>query len=160
MEHLLILCMACLAIASGGCLSAQSIDRAVTVHNVYRRVLLDVDKAFVPSLVDAERVANEQHKGDDELYAAEMKPWRAAVAALKVARQTEQAMHLAIEQQIAGTADEGVLRTTYACAAESVDRLSLAFGTLPDNSVLYAAAFAIGTQLRSLAGNERCPVKR
>lgn len=160
MENVLLIAMATLALTSAACATvATNIDRAVTVHNVYRRVLLDVDGVFVPSLIDADRKATERFKEDDELYAAEMKPWKDAVAALKAARLTEQALHLSIEQWQAGNEDKGILSGVYACAADSVDRLSLAFGTLPDNSVLYAASFAIGSQLRALADGATCEVK-
>lgn len=157
-DNLLIIAMATLAITSG-CATIPDIDRATTVHNVYRRVLLDVDQVFVPALIEAEKKANEQHREDDELYAAEMKPWREAVAALKIARQTEEALHLSLEQWQAGTENQGVLKGVYACSADAVDKLSLAFGTLPDNSVLYAAAFAISAQLRALAYGATCEVK-
>lgn len=159
MANVLVLMMAGLALTFSGCATGLDYERAVQVHNVYRRVLLDVDKEFTPAMVDAEkRIALANQKLDD-VYDAEMKPWLAAVTALKIARQAEQAMHASLEQWQAGAENGTVLKSTYGCASDAVDKLSLAFGELPDNSLLYAASFAIGSQLRVLADGERCPVK-
>lgn len=159
MASVLVLMMAGLALTFSGCATGLDYERAVQVHNVYRRVLLDVDKEFTPAMVDAEKRIALTNQNLDERYDAEMKPWLAAVTALKTARQTEQAMHASLEQWQAGAQDGAILKSTYACASDAVDKLSLAFGELPDNSVLYAAAFAISTQLRVLADGERCPVR-
>ena len=157
-QHLLIISMIGLTFCS--CVSAPPIDKAIVVHNIYRSMLLDLDAAMAPLLSEAEAQARIDHPDDARAFVDAMKPWTEAVEALAMARQAEQAMHLSISQWDA-TGDEGkVLRETYACAATAIDRVSNRLGVLPHGSPLYAAAFAIGTQLRAQADGLECEVKK
>jgi hypothetical protein len=154
----LLFCMAALTCTS--CATMQPIDRAVAVHNVFRSVLIDLDTAYVPVLAEADMAAQERAQGDAAVYLDALKPWRTAVEVLTRAKQTEQVMHAAITQAIATGQGAGVLHSTYACAAAAVDEVTLAFGVLPKGSPLYAAAFAIGVQLRNMADGAECEVTK
>lgn len=155
--YVLVLAMAAFA-AVTGCTHATDVQRAIAVHNVFRSVILDIDAAYAPVLREADEAAQLQAAGDSAAYLEAIKPYTDGVKALSTAKQTEQAMHLSISQWEATGNDTGILRETYACAAEAVDRVTMALGGLPKASPLYAAAFAIGTQLRSMADGADCEV--
>jgi hypothetical protein len=160
MSNASVILLACAALTFIGCASGPPMNKAIAVHNVFRSVLIDLDEAYVPVLKQADVEAQELAKGDAQVYLDALKPWRAAVDVLTRAKQAEQAMHLAISQQVAADNGAGVLRTTYACAADAVEEVTMAFGALPRGSPLYAAAFAIGTQLRAMAEDVKCEVTK
>jgi hypothetical protein len=155
----LLLAMIGLTFASSSCVTTPPIDQAITIHNVFRTVLLDFDAELAPLIRDADAQAMQAANGDLKVYAAAMQPWQDAVTELATARKAEQAIHLGLQQWAATGEDGKVLRETYACAAAAVQAVSDKFGALPRGSVLYAASFAIAAQLRAQAAGAECGVK-
>jgi hypothetical protein len=155
----LLLAMIGLTFAGSSCASAPPIDQAITIHNVFRTVLLDFDAEFVPLIRDADAQAMQMASGDLKVYAAAMQPWQDAVTALSAARKAEQAIHLGLQQWAATGKDGEVLRETYACAANAVQQVSEKFGVLPKGRLLYAASYAIAAQLRAQAAGVECGVQ-
>lgn len=147
-------------LASSACATGTDYQRAVSVHNVFRQVVLDVDSAYAPVYASAQKAADAEFPSDPLAYGKAMQVFDSALNALTAAKQAEQAMHLVLEQWQATAGKQGVLDETYACAADAVDKLTLAFGQLPKGSAFYTAAFAVSTQLRSMAGTVACPVSK
>ena len=157
--NILVLAMIAVTFTSTSCASGPPIDQAITVHNVFRQVLLDFDAELAPLIRDADAQAMQTADGDMKVYAAAMQPWQDAVQSLGVARQAEQAIHLGLQQWAATGEDGKVLRETYACAANAVQAVTEKFGVLPKGRVLYAASFAIAAQLRAQAAGAECGVQ-
>lgn len=149
-----------LAAAAIGCATGPEYQQAVSVHNVFRQVVLDGDAAYAPIYASAQHAADVDFPNDSQSYGKAMQVYDGVLNALVVAKQTEQAMRVALEQWEATAEKHGVLDVTYACAADAVDRLALALGQLPKGSPFYAAAFAVGAQLRALGGSSTCPVTK
>lgn len=145
--------------AASACATGPSLQQAVGVHNVFRQVVLDVDAAYAPIYADAQRAADAEFPDDQALYGKAMQPYDTALNALTGAKQAERGMHLSLEQWAVAADGGKVIGSTYACAADAVDKLSLALGSLHKNALLYAATAAVTMQLRSLADGAACPVQ-
>lgn len=149
-----------LALVLSACATGPSIDQAVSVHNVFRQVVLDGDAAYAPIYASAQHAADVEFPGDSASYGKAMQVYDGVLAALVDAKVAERLMRAAIEQWLAAADKSGVLESTYACAADAVDKLALALGQLPKGSPFYAAAFAVSAQLRALGGSAACPVTK
>lgn len=155
MRHILLLAM----LLTAACATGAELQHAVSVHNVFRQVVLDADRAYAPVYAEAQHVADTEFPDDEAAYGKAMQPYDGVLNALVVAKQAEQAVHLGLEQWQAAADKRGVLDETYACAADAVDRLTLALGQVPKGTLLYAATFAVSAQLRALADGAACPVQ-
>lgn len=149
-----------LAAAAVSCASGPTIDQVVSVHNVFRQVVLDGDAAYALIYASAQHAADVEFPNDQAAYGKAMQVYDGVLSAMVDAKVAERLMHTAIEQWQAAADKRGVLDVTYACSADAVDRLALALGQLPKGSPFYAAAFAVGAQLRALGGSSACPVTK
>lgn len=149
-----------LSATAAACATGPALDQAVSVHNVFRQVVLDGDAAYAPIYASAQHAADVEFPNDQASYAKAMQVYDSVLNALVDAKIAEGVMRTALEQWQASADKRGVLDTTYACAADAVDKLSLALGQLPQGTPFYAAAFAVGAQLRALSDGSACPVSK
>lgn len=135
-------------------------QQAVDVHNVFRQVVIDADQAYAPFYKQAMASADIAYPDDTAAYQAQLLPYTDMRVGLTLAKQAEQEIFVMLSQWKATADGAGVLPQTFACAADAVSKLTFAAGKLPGGSPFYAALFAVGVQLRSMAGSTSCPVKK
>jgi hypothetical protein len=140
-----------------GCGHVQ-IDRAVSAHNIYRRMLVEASDAFTP--IYAAAASGAMHNEEEVDYEREMEPYNGVVRALRSGQEAEQVIHVALEHCIAmndGTCD--LAGIGFACAATALDLLSESFGQVQGGASLFAASAVLEMQLRELASGAACEAK-
>lgn len=140
--------------AMPGCAPSVDYARAVDVHNVFRRVIVDVDQAYSPMLIEADRIATEMHANDAEAYALQMKPWVNGVGALRLAKEIEQRMRRILQDRSGSAAS--MLMNVSACAADAVERLALSLSQTPAGDRLWSTVWVTSTPLRQIAQGAEC----
>jgi hypothetical protein len=149
-----------IALATSACAtaSAPSYEQAVTLHNVLREAVVDVDHAFLPVYQQELAKADAANQSDDAAFNKAIAPYKAAAEALTGAKKIEQALHLVIAQWSA--TGSGPLAETLACAADALTVLAVAMEKLPSAKIADAAVIAASTELHAMAQDAACTVSK